>query len=193
MQCRISRKSLLHGLGCLAATLGVAALFASCRQEMADQPRYDPYQESAFFGDSLSARPLPPGVVARTASLNRVSTSDDFPFEVTGDVLRRGKERFNIFCSPCHGLSGEGDGIVTVRGFRRPPPTFHSERLRNVSPGYLYDVIRNGFGAMPPYAYQVPHPDRWAIAAYIQALQLSQWAPVESVPASELGRLEESR
>jgi hypothetical protein len=174
----------------LCATVVFAA---SCRQQMADQPRYDPYEESTFFPDDLSARPLPVGVVSRRSEIRRVNDSQDLPFELTTQVVRRGRERFDIFCAPCHGLTGKGDGMVTLRGLRRPPPTLHAERLRSAAPGYFYKVIENGFGSMPSYAYQVPHEDRWAIAAYIQALQLSQWATTQDVPAAELERLERER
>jgi mono/diheme cytochrome c family protein len=171
MRCRIWREALMA-----AAFL----LCASCRQQMADQPRYDPYQQSAFFADSLSARPLPEGVVSRT-SIDVVEQP-----ALTAALLHRGQERFNIYCVPCHGLTGEGDGMVSVRGLRRPPPTFHSERLRAVELNYFYDVIQNGFGAMPSYAYQVAPPDRWAIAAYVRALQVSRWTRLEDAPEAGL-------
>jgi len=151
---------------------------------MAEQPRYDPYEQSAFFADTLSARPLPLGVVSRTSVDSSVEP------EITMDVLRQGQQRFNIYCVPCHGYTGEGNGMVTVRGLRRPPPTFHSERLRSAEPEYFYNVIKDGFGAMPSYAYQVTPDERWAIAAYIKALQFSRWAPVDEVPADERQRLE---
>src|SRR3954468_18216531 len=110
MRCRIWREALM----------AAAFLFcASCRQQMADQPRYDPYQQSAFFADALSARPLPEGVVSRTS----IGVAEQPA--MTADLLHRGQERFNIYCVPCHGLTGEGNGMVTVRGLRRPPPTFH--------------------------------------------------------------------
>jgi mono/diheme cytochrome c family protein len=177
MQCKILRSL----LGPLCA---VTLVCVSCRQQMADQPRYEPYEQSSFFPDSLSARPLPEGVVSR------VSLADVVQPPTTMDLLRQGLERFNIYCAPCHGYTGEGDGIVAVRGLRRPPPTFHSDRLRDVDAGHFYDVIENGFGAMPPYAYQVRPHERWAIAAYIRALQLSQWYDVADVPADERRRLE---
>ena len=164
---------------CIAALAGT-----SCRQQMADQPRYDPYQESTFFADSLSARPLPEGVVSRT--------SMDLPAApaMTLDVLDRGRQRFDIYCSPCHGYTGAGDGIVSIRGLRRPPPSFHSDRLRTESREHFYDVIRHGFGAMPSYSYQVSEGDGWAIASYIRALQRSQWAGLNDVPAEELRQLQ---
>lgn len=177
MRFRISRS----GLG---FCFGIALICASCRQQMADQPRYDPYQQSSFFPDSLSARPLPEGVISRTS--NEITT----PPATTMDLLLEGQQRFNIYCAPCHGYTGEGNGIVTIRGLRRPPPTFHSDRLRAADAAHFYDVIQNGFGAMPPYAYQVQPRDRWAIAAYIRALQQSQWSDIADVPQDERQRLE---
>ncbi len=176
MQCRTCHSV----LPMLAMTLA----FASCRQRMADQPRYDPYQPSEFFTDMLSSRPLPEGVVSRT-SVRRT----DEP-QLSMDLLKRGQERFNIYCVPCHGYSGDGNGMVTVRGLRRPPPSFHIDRLRNAGSDYFYDVITNGFGAMPSYAYQVTPSDRWAIAGYIRALQLSQWSVIDDVPEAERSRLQ---
>ena len=106
---------------------------------------------------------------------------DAFPFPVTKEVIERGQERFNIYCSPCHGRLGNGDGMIVRRGFRHPP-SYHIDRLRSRPNGYIYDVITNGFGAMPDYAAQIAPRDRWAIVAYIRALQLSQNATVNDVP-----------
>lgn len=167
-----------------AGLLWVASVLCmSCTQQMADQPRYDTYQQSAFFRDSLSARPLPEGVIPR-------AVEESEPPAVTMELLVEGQTRFEIYCAPCHGFTGNGDGIVAIRGLRRPPASFHSDRLRSADAAHFYDVITNGFGAMPPYAYQVPPRDRWAIAAYIRALQLSQWTEVGEVPAEERRRLE---
>jgi mono/diheme cytochrome c family protein len=118
--------------------------------------------------------------------------ADEFPFPITAEVMARGHERFDIFCSPCHGRLGNGDGMIVRRGFRRPP-TFHQDRLRQVPPGYVFDVITNGFGAMPDYASQIPAGDRWAIVAYLKALQRSQHAPLADLPPSERARLEGER
>jgi mono/diheme cytochrome c family protein len=177
-------------------------LLPSCRQKMADQPRYDPYEESTFFPDLLSARPLPVGTIPRDfPTRNELQDrgtisgkpADRFPFPITMDVLQRGRERFDIYCSPCHGFIGVGDGMVARRGFRRPPASFHTDELRAALPGLFFDVITNGFGAMPSYAYQIDVRDRWAIIAYIRALQMSQWAPADVVPPDELQKLEQQK
>lgn len=158
---------------------------------MHDQPRYKPYRGSDFFGDARSARPLVEGTIARgqlredahlyTGKVNGV-LADTFPFPVTAETLARGRQRFEIFCAPCHGRAGTGEGMVAQRGFKKPP-SYHIDRLRLQPPGYFFDVITNGFGAMPDYAAQVPVKDRWAIAAYVRALQLSQHATLDDVPA----------
>ncbi len=165
---------------------------------MHDQPKYIPLRESEFFGDARSARPLVQGVVARgqlhadallyTGKVNGADTTE-FPFPIDANVLARGRERFNVYCSPCHGRTGLGNGMVVQRGFRRPP-SFHDQRLRDAAVGHFFDVITNGFGAMPDYAAQVRVTDRWAIAAYIRALQLSEHASLADVPAAERGRLQ---
>lgn len=170
-----------------------------CTQEMADQPRYDPYDPSEFFSDKLSARQLPAGTVSRSSRPREElldsgtiggQLANQFPFPVTKEVLDRGRQRFNIYCTPCHGLLGTGNGMIALRGFRRLPASFHSERLRTAPHGHFFDVITNGFGAMPRYSYQVKVNDRWAIVAYIRALQLSQWAPADAVPPDELQKLQ---
>ena len=158
---------------------------------MHDQPRYEPLEASAFFPDGRSARPTLPDTVARGQL--RTDThlytgkvagkpAETFPFPVTREVLLRGRERFEIFCSPCHDRAGTGQGVVVQRGFRSPP-SFHVERLRNAPVGHFFDVISNGFGTMQGYAAQVPVRDRWAIAAYVRALQFSQHAPLDRLPA----------
>jgi mono/diheme cytochrome c family protein len=180
----------------------VFLLLSACRQQMADQPRYDTYDESTFFPDRLSARPLPIGTIPRdfptgNELLDRGTVNgkaaDKFPFPITMDILHRGHERFDIYCSPCHGYVGFGDGMVARRGFRRPPASFHTDELRAAPPGHFFDVITNGFGAMPSYAYQVDTRDRWAIIAYIRALQMSQWAPANLVPPDQLQKLEQQK
>jgi mono/diheme cytochrome c family protein len=177
-----------------AAACGAAA----CRQDMHDQPKYIPLREAAFFGDERSARPLVPGTVARgqlrsdallyTGKVNGVDATV-FPYPVTEQMLARGQERFNIYCSPCHGRTGLGDGMVVRRGYRHPP-SLHDDRLRNAPIGHFFDVMTNGFGAMPDYAAQVKVADRWAIAAYIRALQLSEHATLADVPPGERGKLQ---
>jgi hypothetical protein len=116
--------------------------------------------------------------------------ADRFPFPITMELLLRGQERYNIFCTPCHDYVGTGDGMAARRGFRRKPASFHSEELRSAPPGHFFDVITNGFGSMPDCADPISPPDRWAVIAYIRALQLSQWASLEVVPAEERGRLQ---
>ena len=166
-------------------------LLAGCRGEMYDQPREDTYDASAFFDDGKSARPLVVGTVARgelradrhrfagkTKDLKPVET---FPFPVDRPVLARGQERYTIFCAPCHGAVGDGRGMIVQRGFS-PPPSFHTDRLRNEPVGHYFHVITNGYGAMYPYASRIPPDDRWAIIAYVRALQLSQNAKLDDLP-----------
>jgi mono/diheme cytochrome c family protein len=172
----------------------------ACRQDMHDQPKYKPFRESDFFADHRSARPLVPGTVAR-GSLREDTVyftgkvGNDFvseiPVKVTPELLARGQERFQIFCTPCHGRTGRGDGMIVQRGFKAPS-SYHVERLRAMPIGYFYDVITNGYGAMADYAAQVPPADRWAIAAYIRTLQYSQYAPADDVPADKRALLEQS-
>lgn len=165
----------------------------SCRQDMHDQPRYEPLQPSELFRDRRSERPLIPGTVARgflradeamyTGKVNGQAVTT-FPFPVTKDVIVRGRERFNIYCSPCHSKLGDGRGMIVQRGFS-PPPSYHTDRLRNAPVGHFFDVITNGFGAMQSYAARVDPQDRWAIIAYIRALQLSRNARENDVPADK--------
>jgi mono/diheme cytochrome c family protein len=172
-------------------------LAIGCRQDMHDQPQYTPYKPTDFFADQRSARPAIEGTVAQGQLFEddllytgRVDgqLAAVFPFPVDDAVMRRGRERYDIFCSPCHGLAGDGDGMVVQRGYRRPPQ-FSIDRLRQAPPGHFYDVITNGFGAMPDYAAQVPVRDRWAIIAYIRALQLSQYAVAADLSPETQGRL----
>ena len=175
------------------------AATAACRQDMHDQPKYIPLRPSDFFGDGRSERPLLEGTVARGHLKDDVAfytgkgpdgkPVDGFPFPVTKEVLDRGQNRFNIYCTPCHGHLGNGNGMIPSRGFRHPP-TYHQDRLRKVPDGYIFDVISTGFGAMQDYSAQIEPRDRWAIVAYIRALQLSQNAAVADVPAAERGRLD---
>jgi Cytochrome C oxidase, cbb3-type, subunit III len=173
-------------------------LLAGCRQKMADQPRYEPLVRSTFFGDERSARPLVEGTVAR----GQLRTDeqlyegkqggklvDSFPFPVTLAVLSRGRERYDIFCSPCHDRVGTGQGMVVRRGYRAPP-SMHIERLRQAPAGYFFDVMTNGFGVMPDYSQAIRAEDRWTIAAYIRALQLSQHATIADVPGSQRQQIE---
>jgi len=186
----------------VVVVLGVLALCACQRtgpswQQMGLQPKYDPLVPSDFFADGMSSRPRLPGTVARgeaspdsyieTGKING-QDGDGFPFPVTGDVMARGHERFDIYCSPCHGRLGDGGGMIPSRGFRRPP-SFHTATLRAAKTAHFFDVMTNGFGAMPPYRAQIPTRDRWAIVAYIRALQLSQTATVSDVPADDRPKL----
>lgn len=187
----------MHGLFLAALALIVFA----CRQQMADQPRYEPLAKSDFFADGRAARPQVEGTVAQgqlRADEHLYSgkaagqPAQTFPFPVTAEVFYRGRERYDIFCSPCHDRVGNGQGMIVRRGFR-PPPSLHIDRLRQASPGHLFEVISRGFGTMPGYAEQVSTEDRWAMVAYIRALQLSQNATRAEVPAAERHRLTESQ
>jgi mono/diheme cytochrome c family protein len=165
---------------------------------MHDAPRYEPLEASTFFADGRSSRTPVANTVARGTLREDEhlyqgkvggTLAESFPMPVTIEVMARGRERFNVFCAPCHGRTGQGNGMVVQRGFRAPP-SFHEERLRTAPVGYFYDVQTNGFGAMSDYAAQVPVADRWAIAAYIRALQFSQRATVNDVPADRRGDLD---
>lgn len=168
-------------------------LLAGCRQDMHDQPKFKPLAESDFYADLRSERPQVEGTVAR-GQLHEdayfysgkigANPGDYMPFPVTAEVLARGQERFNIYCSPCHSRLGDGNGMIVQRGYRRPP-SYHIERLRKAPLGYFFDVITNGFGAMPPYADQIPPRDRWCIISYVRALQLSQDATAADVPQGQ--------
>jgi mono/diheme cytochrome c family protein len=171
-----------------------------CRYDMQDQPKVRPFRKSTFFGDERSARPQVAGTVGRGqlhedsllfSGKSGAAFADAFPVPIPVDeaLLRRGQERYRIFCSPCHGLLGRGDGMVVRRGYR-PPSSFHVERLRAQPAGYFFDAISHGFGAMPDYAAQIAVKDRWAIVAYVRALQLSQNVPVADVPADKRAELE---
>ena len=164
---------------------------------MADQPRPKPLAQSGFFADERSARPQVEGTVARghleadelfSRAQSGDRTVESFPFAVTLKTLRRGEERFNIFCAPCHDRVGNGRGMIVRRGFRAPP-SLHIDRLRQAPAGYFFSVISRGFGAMPDYAEQIAPEDRWAIVAYIRALQLSQHATLAEVPDDQRQQL----
>ncbi len=171
---------------------------AACRQDMHNQPKYIPLRGSEFFEDQRSARPFVEGTVARghlnddarlyTGKVNGQDTTE-FPFPIDQKVMARGRERYDIYCSPCHGRTGQGDGMVVRRGYRRPP-SYYDDKMRNATVGHFFDVMTNGFGAMPDYAAQIRPEDRWAIAAYIRALQLSGHATVDDVPSGARGELD---
>jgi len=185
----LTRKVLLLALVAMAA--------AGCRQDMHDGPKYKPLRGSDFFGDGRSARNLVPGTVARgwlrdddalfTGKVNGEFVAE-FPFPIGAAEMARGQQRFNIYCTPCHGRLGDGKGMVVQRGLRQAA-SYHNDRLRQEKVGYFFDVITNGFGAMQGYAEQVPVRDRWLIIAYVRALQLSQHATIDDVPADRRGAL----
>jgi mono/diheme cytochrome c family protein len=173
------------------AVVAIGAALGACRQDMHDAPRYEPLEASGFFSDGQSARMPVPNTVSRVALADddellytgkiNGTFANIFPMPVTAAVLARGQERFNVFCAPCHGRTGKGDGIVVQRGMRAPP-SLMEDRLRSAAAGYFFDVMTHGFGAMQDYAAQIPVSDRWAIVAYERALQFSQHATVGDVP-----------
>ena len=169
-------------------------VLAGCRQDMHDQPRFKPFAESDFYTDLRSARPPVEGAVARgqlhedsyfyTGKIGE-NPGDYMPFSVTAELLARGQQRYNIYCAPCHSRVGDGNGVISSRGFPRKPPSYHIDRLRKAPLGYLFDIVSNGFGSMPDYSSQIQPRDRWAIVAYIRALQLSENANSADVPAGQ--------
>jgi mono/diheme cytochrome c family protein len=157
---------------------------AGCRQDMHNQPKYRPLRASTFYENASSARPLVEGTIARGTlqtdaafftGKNGALLVNELPFPATPEVIDRGQQRFNIYCTPCHDASGSGNGLVVQRGFPQPP-SFHIDRLRNIEAGYFFDVMTNGFGRMPDYRAQITPRDRWNIVAYIRALQLAEHA-----------------
>lgn len=189
----------LHTTRWVAALALATAVSAGCRQDMHDAPRYDPLEKSDFFANGSSARQLVAGTVARghlneDAYLHTGKGPDGlpvaaFPFAISRADLDRGQQGFNSFCAPCHGQTGEGNGMVVQRGYRQAP-SFHLDRLRTMPVGYFYDVMTNGFGVMPDYRAQIAVEDRWKIVAYIRALQLSRQVTTASVPADVLKQLQ---
>lgn len=182
----------------LLAIVAGGMLLAGCRQDMHDAPRYEAFEASETFADNRASRTAPAGTVPRgwlradealyTGKLNGQPV-EAFPFAISATDLRRGQQRYNIYCTPCHGRVGDGNGMVVQRGLRQAA-SFHQDRLRQEKPGYFFDVITNGFGAMPDYATQIPVQDRWLIVAYVKALQLSQHASVDDVPADRRADLD---
>ena len=174
----------------LATALVALVLVAGCRQDMHNQPKYRPLRPSTLFADGSSARQPVDGTVARgtlnadealfTGMQNGAPVAE-MPFAISASDLDRGEERYNIFCAPCHDQTGSGQGMIVQRGYRQPP-SFHIERLKTVEPGYMFDVITNGFGVMPDYRAQIDARDRWRIIAYVKALQLSQPTVAEPAP-----------
>lgn len=187
----------------LILTLSFSLLSLGCRQDMYNQPKAKPLSEDHFFPNDTSARPLPPHTIPQGYG----DKGDAFhtglvdgklliglppSVKLTRQLLQRGQERFNIYCAVCHGLTGDGNGEIVRRGFPAPP-SYHVDRLRNAPLGHFYDVITNGYGVMYSYASRVEPDDRWAIAAYLRALQLSHDAQLNDVPASEQTKLEPAR
>jgi hypothetical protein len=199
------RATLVAGIALLASLA-----LAGCRlpQKMADQPQFDPLEKSNFFADGASSRPLVQGTVASPrveGSLAQIGSgpnelfdtgreagqfSDSFPMPLTAELMARGRERYDIYCSMCHGRVGEGNGMIVARGYKRPP-SFHSDALRSRKNGYIFDVIGNGFGVMPAYRTMIPASDRWAIVAYVRALQVSQNATIADVPGADRASLDQ--
>ncbi len=198
MACCRSQRLWALALATLATTVIVG-----CRSEMYDQAKGEPLEKTDFFKDGMMSREPIEGTVARgelrendafhtgKSSQTESGFVEEFPMEITADVMKRGQEQFGVYCTPCHGTSGAGDGMIVKRGFQAPT-SFHIQRLREAPPGYYVDVITNGFGAMYSYASRVRPADRWAITAYIRALQASQNATLEDVPAAERSKLEAS-
>jgi mono/diheme cytochrome c family protein len=197
----LQSKTLPPSLKLRRASLAIVAatmIVAGCRQDMHDAPRYEAFEASASFPDNRASRTAPAGTVARgwlrddeALYTGKVAGQavDEFPFAIQRAELVRGQERYNIYCTPCHGKLGDGNGMVVSRGLRQAA-SYHQDRLRQEKVGYFYDVITNGFGAMQGYAEQIPVRDRWLIVAYVRTLQLSQHASVNDVPADHRGALD---
>jgi hypothetical protein len=180
--------------------LGLALVVAAsgCRQNMHNQHKVKTLGPSTFFADGQGARPIPAHTVARGDLREGFAFTGlgadnkpvaQLPFPVTREVLLRGQERFNIYCSPCHGRLGNAQGMIPQRGYK-PPTSYHIERLRTAPVGYFFNVMTEGYGVMPTYAPQIPVADRWAIAAYIRVLQYSQDAKLADLPAADQQRVQ---
>ena len=190
---RRARRALAGG-ACVAALLALGG----CRQDMHQAPRYDPLEASDFFPDGRASRGLVAGTIARGQLRDDPALStgkqgatfvSEMPVEVTRDLLLRGRDRFDVYCAPCHARTGDGNGMIVQRGMKQPP-SYHIDRLRAQPVGYFYDVITNGFGAMQDYSAQLPPHDRWAVVAYLRVLQLSRHADAADLPAEDLARLQ---
>jgi mono/diheme cytochrome c family protein len=177
--------------------IGLLVMLTACRQDMQNEPRYKPLAASDFFADQRSARPMVEGTVARghlridearyTGKIDGEDI-DQFPIPIAKADIERGQTRFNVYCTPCHGRLGDGNGMVVLRGFRQPP-SYYSDRLVHAPVGHYFDVISNGFGSMVSYASRIESDDRWRIVAYIRALQLSESASQSDVPPGQLQTL----
>jgi mono/diheme cytochrome c family protein len=185
----------------LGLALALAGTLSACRQDMFNQPKSKPLGPSSFFSDGAASRPLPPHTVARGhleenrpffTGLVGTNLLETLPVPLTPQLLERGRERFDIYCAVCHGRTGEGNGMIVQRGFPAPP-SYHIDRLRAAPIGHFYDVMTRGYGVMFSYASRVEPEDRWAIAAYLRALQLSRHATLGDVPPAERAQLENQR
>jgi len=187
----MKNRSSLLAVTCLVA-LAIVGCDHTLRQDMANQPRHNPLSPAAFFPDGRSERAIPDNTVARGSiqddPLFTPKDSNAFPLALTKELMARGQDRYNIFCSPCHGLQGDGQGMVTLRGMKHPP-SYHQDQVRNEPNGYYFDIITNGFGAMNGYSMQLNPHDRWAIVAYVRALQLSRNAHIAELPADLRAKL----
>lgn len=183
-----------------AVMLTAILLGSGCeiRQRMWDQPKYEPLEKSTLFSDNRASRDLIDGTVSQgnlklDSHLHEGRLNDaeatTFPFPITEEILERGHERYDIYCSVCHGKSGYANGMVVQRGYKKPP-SFHEQRLREARPGYLYGVIKNGYGVMSDYSDQIKVEDRWAIVAYLQTLQYSQQVPESNLSQQAKDKLQ---
>lgn len=197
----MTRRLQLRGKSPVWLLFAASALLvlSGCRQDMHNQPKYVPYRSSEFFQDGLSERQQIVHTVARGELheddylyTGKVGTKDGdrFPFPITQAIMERGRERYDIYCSPCHSRVGDGNGMIVKRGYRQAA-NFHDQKYASQTVGHYYDVISHGFGAMPDYGAQIEPPDRWAIAAYIRALQYARNGTRSDVPADQRGQLKD--
>lgn len=177
--------------------IGLALVLSACGRNMYDQPRAEAYEASPFFADGTSSRPIPEGTVSRErGDIDPVYLTGqgpdglvtELPIELSTELLLRGQERYDIYCAACHNYNGDGRGMIVQKGFPQPT-SFHDQRLLDAPVGYVYNAVTNGFGRMYSYASRVPVEDRWAIAAYVKALQLSQNATTDDIPPDVLETL----
>ena len=190
-----SRTQVFGGHGLVIVLLAMTLLGVACRQDMYNQPKAKPLSQSEFFKDGMNARPLPPNTIAQGGSrdetafftgLTHGNYVTQLPMKLTSELMTRGRERYDVYCAVCHGATGAGNGMIVQRGYP-PPPSYHIDRLRQAPIGHFYDVITSGYGVMYSYAARVTPGDRWAIAAYIRALQLSRNAkPTDLAPNEPL-------
>lgn len=175
----------------VAGAMALVLVLAGCRQDMHNQPKFVPQRGTTFFADGRSARPQVENTVARDqlhedayfyTGLIDGKEGDGLPLPLTEATMQRGQERYNLYCTPCHSRVGNGNGMIVQRGYK-PAGNFHTDRLRNAPLGHFFQVMTNGYGAMPDYSAQLTPEDRWAVAAYVRALQLSQNAKASDVPS----------